>query len=229
LGESIGGILPFALAATLSPAPITAVILILLSDRARAGGLSFAAGRVLGYSLVITVVILASAVIQPPGDRTPTLAESIARIVLGLAAAGLGVWTWLRRRPADPETAAPRWARVVQTRVAKGITPVKSAGAGFALSIGPKNLLLLGSAGLVIVSAPTGVVGEGVTAAVLLIVASASVITPVALYYALGERAPVLLGSVQGWLFAHAAAIGAGLLTVIGIYLAADGIRDLSG
>jgi hypothetical protein len=142
LGQAIGGILPFAVAATLSPVPITAVILILLAGGARASGLTFAAGRVLGYALVITVVILAAGAIQHPHGRVPSVSGSIARLVVGLAAICLGVWTLARRRPDRAAATTPRWTRVVQ-----GITPIKSAGVGFALSIGPQSILLLAGGG----------------------------------------------------------------------------------
>ncbi len=222
MGQAIGGILPFAVAATLSPLPITAVILILLSGGARVSGLTFAGGRVLGYALVIAIVILAAGAIRQPHGRIPSVSVPIVRLVVGVAALCLGIWTWVGRRKSRPAQAAPRWTRVVQ-----GITPVKSAGVGFALSIGPKSILLLAGGGLVIANAPTGVIGGAAAAGIFLAVASATVIAPVVLYYALGDRGPTLLAGIQAWMSAHTAAIGGALLIVIGAFLTIGAIRNL--
>ena len=63
---------------------------------------------------------------------------SIEYIVLGIAALGLGVWTWLRHRSADADTMPPKWRRVVQTRVLEGITPSRAPGSVSRSPSGPK-------------------------------------------------------------------------------------------
>jgi hypothetical protein len=63
-------------------------------------------------------------------------------------------------------------------------------------------------------------------AAIFLVVASATVLVPVTLYYALGERGPTLLASIQAWMTAHTAAISAALLIGNGSFLTLEGIRN---
>mgnify|MGYP002654164975 CR=1 FL=1 len=57
--EAFGAVLPIAVAVGLSPFPIIAVVLVLLSPSARPAGLAFLAGRVVG---VAVIAMLASAI-----------------------------------------------------------------------------------------------------------------------------------------------------------------------
>lgn len=50
--EAIGQVLPFGVGMTLSPIPITGVVLMLGTPRARSNGLAFIAGWVLGLPVV---------------------------------------------------------------------------------------------------------------------------------------------------------------------------------
>jgi hypothetical protein len=56
LGNAVGDILPLALGVAVSPVPIIAVILMLLSPRARTNGPAFLVGWVAGLAVVCIVV-----------------------------------------------------------------------------------------------------------------------------------------------------------------------------
>jgi threonine/homoserine/homoserine lactone efflux protein len=99
---------------------------------------------------------------------------------------------------------------------------------GAALSgVNPKNLLLtVGAAAAVAqVGASTG--DEIVAMAVFVVVATLGPGIPVAIYFAMGERAARLLDELKAWLGAHNAAIMAVLLLVIGAKLIGDAISGL--
>ena len=217
---AIGASLPYALAAALSPIPITAVTLILLARRGLASGL-FTAGRFFAYALILTLVVIGSELIHPGTDVAPSPAGEIARFVLGAAAIGAGIWTWLRRS-AEKSERSRRWVRAV-TRV----TAPRSAALGFALSAGPKNWLLLAGGGLAIAGARVSWAGEALAGLVFVAVAASTAAVPVVLYYAIGARALNALQSLQDWMQTNGAAISSVLLVVVGVVLVGSGFVGL--
>lgn len=220
MGTAIGASLPYAVAAALSPLPITAVTLILLARRGLASCL-FAGGRVFSYTLVLTVVIVGSELIRPGTDVAPSSTGEIARFALGTIALGAGVWTWLSRS-SDKSTSPSRWMRAIS-----GITPLRSAALGFALSAGPKNLVLLAGGGLAIAGARVTWGGEALAGLLFVAVASSTATLPVVLYYALGARALNLFRSLQEWMQMNSAAISTVLLILVGVVLIGSGISGL--
>ena len=56
--EVLGATLPFAVGMLLSPFPIIAALLVLLSPSGRAGGLAYGFGRFVGVALVATTASL---------------------------------------------------------------------------------------------------------------------------------------------------------------------------
>jgi hypothetical protein len=52
MGQAIGGSLPLAIGIAISPIPIIAVVLMLTTPRAKANGLAFLAGWLLGLGIV---------------------------------------------------------------------------------------------------------------------------------------------------------------------------------
>jgi hypothetical protein len=68
MGQAIGQILSFAVGVALSPVPIIAVILMLVTPRARANGPAFVVGWLVGLAIVGAVVLLW----RNPRTRTTT-------------------------------------------------------------------------------------------------------------------------------------------------------------
>ena len=103
-------------------------------------------------------------------------------------------------------------------RAVGDFTPAKAAGAGFALSgLNPKNVLLSVAAAAEIaeVGLPAG--QQAAVLAVFVVVASAGVLTPLALTLALGDRAREFLDALRGWMARHNAVIMAALFVLIGV------------
>ena len=63
MGGAIGGMLPFAVGIALSPMPIVAVVLFLVTERARANALSFLVGWIVGIAGMCTFLLGAYAAI----------------------------------------------------------------------------------------------------------------------------------------------------------------------
>jgi threonine/homoserine/homoserine lactone efflux protein len=114
----------------------------------------------------------------------------------------------------------PKWMGALD-----GFTAVKALAAGAVLSsVNPKNLLLaIAAAAQISQTAISG--GEQVAAwALFVLVATAGVAVPVVIYFALGERAGPVLGSLKNWMARNNRAVMAVLLLVIGAKLIGDGI-----
>ena len=68
---------------------------------------------------------------------------------------------------------------------------------------------------------------QAVALGVFIVMGTLGPAAPVALYFALGERAAAVLDDLKGWMGAHNAAIMAVLCLVIGAKLIGDGISGL--
>jgi hypothetical protein len=219
MGQAIGESIVFAVGVAVSPIPIIAVVLILLSERPSANSLTFAVGWILGIAGVIAFVIVASGAIDIGTDNSPSTGVSIVKLGLGVMVVLLGALYW-RKRPAAGESAPlPKWLQATET-----ITPAKSGGFGLLLSVNPKSLLLIVAGGLAISGAPASPGAKVVASAVFVAVAVSTVVAPVVLVYVLGARVQPWLESTNSWLEANNVTVMAVLLVVIGLALIGKGI-----
>ena len=98
MGAVIGDILPLALGIMISPIPIIAAILMLLSPKAKGTSVGFLVGWVVGIVVALTVfILLASVIPQAAADQAQPVA-GVIKIVLGLLMLLLAVKQW-RSRP----------------------------------------------------------------------------------------------------------------------------------
>ena len=93
MGSAIGEILPLAVGIAISPIPIIAVILMLLSPRAKGTSLGFMIGWIAGIVVAIVVFTLLSSVIpqNKAGGGSPV--AGVIKIIFGVAAVVHGVQT----------------------------------------------------------------------------------------------------------------------------------------
>jgi threonine/homoserine/homoserine lactone efflux protein len=221
--EAIGQVLPLAVGIALSPLAIVAVVLMLVTPRARTNGPAFALGW-LGGLLVLGAILLA---IASGGDANdggqPATWVSVVQLVLGVLLVLLSVKQW-RARPHEGEDApVPKWMGALD-----GFSAPKALVAGAALSsVNPKNLLLAIAAAAAV--AQTGISGgeQAAVWAVFALVATLGVAVPVVIYFALGDRAGHVLGSLKDWMARNNPVIMAVLLLVLGVKLIGDGIAGL--
>ena len=225
MGNAIGQTLSFAVGVALSPVPIIAVILMLVSARARVNGPAFVVGWLVGLAAVGTIVLLVVGPADASDDGEPATWVSILELVLGLLLVLVAAKQW-RGRPHDGEEApTPKWMGAIDA-----FTPVKSLGAGAVLAgANPKNLLL--SVGAAAAIAQTGIPGgeQAIAFVVFAIIGTIGVAVPVVMYFALGDRAGPLLDRLKSWMGQHNAVIMAVLCLVIGAKLVGDAISGFSG
>lgn len=222
MGAVIGEILPLALGIAISPIPIIAAILMLLSPRARSTSVGFLAGWALGIvAVVVLFTLLAALIPQGEGDDSKPVA-GVIKIVLGVGLLLLAMRQW-RSRPKDgAEPELPKWMSAIDS-----MTAVRGLLLGFALSaLNPKNLLMGIGAGVAIGSGGlTG--GETVIAVVVYtIIASVTVAGPVIAYLVASDRMAGPLESLRRWLLYNNATVMAVLLLVLGVVVIGKGIGN---
>ena len=224
MGAAIGGSLPVAVGVLVSPMPIVAVVLMLVSRHARSNGLAFLLGWMVGIAVLGAIVVLLVGGATSGDDDGPATWASILKIVLGLLLLLLAgkQWTGRPRDGAEPPT--PGWMAAVDS-----FTAAKAFGLAVALgAVNPKNLLLVVAGATTIAQATTST-GERLGAlAVFVVVASIGVATPVVVYLATGERAAHLLDELKTWMTQNNATIMAVLLLVLGSKMIGDGISALA-
>jgi len=216
----IGDLLPLAIGIAISPIPIIAVILMLLSRKATATSTGFLLGWVVGIVLVTVVVLVLVGQAGNTAGGEPSTLSSVLKLVLGAALILLAVRQWQGRPKAGETGAMPKWMDAIES-----FSFVRALLLGFGLSaINPKNLLLCLAAGTTIGAAhlPTGQVV--VATVVFTLLACSSVAVPVVGYLAARDRMAAPLDRLRAWLTQNNAAVMAVLLLVIGTVLLGKGI-----
>ena len=84
MGNAIGQTLSLAVGVALSPVPIIAVILMLVTPRARSNGPAFVVGWLVGLAIVGTVVLLVAGPANANDEGEPATWVDVLELVLGL-------------------------------------------------------------------------------------------------------------------------------------------------
>jgi Sap, sulfolipid-1-addressing protein len=224
VGQTIGEIIPLAVGIAVSPIPIIAVILMLITPKARANGLAFLGGWLLGLAVVGTVVLVVANTAGVATSSGPSKAASAIKLVFGLLFLLLA-WRQFGKRPrGGAEAPMPKWMKALD-----GFTAVRSLAVGALLSgVNPKNLMLNVSAAATIAQAGLSGAEQALALVVLVALGSLGIIAPVAVYFAMGDRAAQVLDGWKEWLSADNAVVMAVLFLVFGAVLVGKGIGGLS-
>ena len=214
----------YALGVALSPFPIVAVILMLTSGRGRANGPAFAVGWVLGLAAVVGILLAIAGWIRiEPGGDGPSTTASVVRLALGIGLLVLAIRKW-QSRPTDDETAPmPGWMTSIERA-----GPINAVVIGLVLSgLNPKNLMFNLIAGTAIASSEASTSGEIVAWIAYIVIASLSVIGPVAWYLAAPASASARLDQPRRWLVQHSTAMVAVTVLLIGVSQIGKAIGEL--
>jgi hypothetical protein len=219
--DAIGKSLPMSIGVALSPIPVAAVMIMLMTNRARTNAPAFLCGWGLGILTVGLVVFLLPGVSAASTD--PTSLSGLIRIGFGIALLLLSLRQW-RQRPAPGAPVVPR----LLTSLDK-IGVVHAAATGFLLSgINPKNLLL-NAAGAATIDQAHLVPGDQLIALlVFATIASLTVVVPVAVYFLFRRRAEATLGQWKDWLIRNNATLVVAVLFVFGALLIGEGVMVLA-
>jgi hypothetical protein len=220
---SLGDLLPAAVGIALSPVPIAAVILMLFSARARTNGPVFVLGWLAGLVIVGAAILLLGGGSAGSSDDPSTL-SLVVKTILGALLLFVAVRQWRARPGSDEEPPVPKWMQAID-----GFTAVKSFGMAALLSgVNPKNLAL-NAAGMIVIAEAEGLSTGATWAwfAVFVVMASLTVIAPVAYYLIAGKSAAATLDSMKTWLLRNNAVVMSVLLLIFGVKLLAQGLQGL--
>jgi hypothetical protein len=216
----VGDLLPLAVGIAISPLPVIAAVLILLSDRARSSGLAFLAGWLGGIAVatLLSVLLAANVTGDDAGGTHPV--RGVVLVALGMALLFLAVRT--ARADSSGRDATPRWMAAVTTA-----TPRQAWWTAVFLSAGnAKNLALCVTAGVKLGSASLTTLERGLTLLVFAVVSAASVAVPVLAYLARPQTMAASLDRLRGWLVSNNATIMLVLLVVLGVVTIGNGIKS---
>jgi hypothetical protein len=90
MGPVIGEILPLAVGVAISPVPIIAAILMLLSPKAKGASVGFLLGWITGIVVAIVVFTLLSSVLPAQDESGSSPVRGVIKIILGASAVVLG-------------------------------------------------------------------------------------------------------------------------------------------
>ncbi len=224
MGPTLGEILPLAIGIAISPVPIIAVILMLITPKARSNGLGFLVGWMLGLAIVGAIALILADTAGVSTSSGPSTAVSVITLALGLLMLLIALRQWQSRPAPGEEAKMPKWMASLDS-----FTTVRSVGVGAVLSgVNPKNLILNLSAASIIAEAGLSAGEQAVALAVLVVIGSLGIIAPVAVYLFMGDRAGQLLSGWKTWLAANNATVMFVLFLVFGVNLIGKGISGLS-
>ncbi|MFD1810649.1 GAP family protein [Rhodococcus gannanensis] len=215
MGAVIGDVLPLAVGVAISPIPIVAAILMLLSANAGGASVGFGIGWVVGIVAATGVFILLSGVVGASDDDS-TSSVSWVKVALGVLLVVLAVKQWRDRG----DTSVPKWMQAIDQ-----LTLAKAAGLGVVLAaVNPKNLLLCAAAGVTIGAGAIGAAEDVVALVVFTVLAASTVLIPVIGYALAADRLREPLASAKTWLQEQNHAVMAIVLVVMGAVMIGKGL-----
>jgi len=222
LSAAIGEMLPLAIAIAISPISIIALVLILISQRARSNGPAYFLGWILGLAVAVTVTLVLVSLLDltPPG--TPTTLASLLKLLLGALLLYLGVRQWRHLPKPGQEPSLPRWMASIDS-----FTPIRAFGLAVLLS-SVSNFAIIIAAALTISRANLDLSQKIVTSVIFIVISSLLVAFIVIYYYLAHKSAARTLDTWKAWLLTNNALMTSVLLIVVGTLLVGKGIGGLN-
>lgn len=223
VGGSIAQLTTFALGAAASPLPVVAVLIMLLTKRAKPGSIVMAICWALGNVTVIAIAIAFSKSLQPPARGLDPATEGTIALVIGVSLVIMGLVARRSRAHGNHETTVPKWVDSVDS-----LSPAGGGTLAFLnATTSPKNLALAITAGRLIAESTKSVPVMFASGLYYALIASLSIVVPVLFYFIGGERSIATLSRWRQLVTANAAAVMEIILLVLGIVLSLKGVFNL--
>src|SRR5262249_62343826 len=108
MGDATGGMLPSAVGVAISPLPIVAVVLMLVTARGRVNGVAFIVGWMIGLVTVGAVFLTIASDVDPGTRGEPATWVSGLGVLLGIVLLGIALRQWRGRPRGGEEMKMPR-------------------------------------------------------------------------------------------------------------------------
>lgn len=212
MGQAISALLSPAVGVMISPFPIVGLILILLSEKARANSIAYMLGWFVGNAAIFTIAMLCMSAGTGAQSDPSTLAKVIF-VVLGALLILAAVHEFSKRPKAGEDPKTPKWFAKMSE-----ISPKGAVGFGVLLSaLNPKNALLSISAGAAVGALHLSGMQDFASVLIFTLIASVLIIVPTIAFLVAGHRLDNFLDEVRKWLVQNNAVIMSVLFLLIGI------------
>lgn len=211
--HSVASILPLSIAVALSPMPIAALLLMLLSNKAKVNSVMFAVGWIVGLAVLVYAV---SFLVESSNPAVATSGFSLKQFIdlaLGVLLVVFAVKQWKKRPKKGQSAQMPGWMKMVVS-----FSPVKAFGIGFLLAtVNLKNTPV----GIAVGTTLSHLSKEGQFTGfvVYLVSASCTILLPTLAFLIFGKSLQGTLTGLKTWLINNNATIMFVLFLVIGIML----------
>jgi threonine/homoserine/homoserine lactone efflux protein len=219
--HAFGSLLPYALPVALSPLPVIALVMLLLSAGGGRGGLAFTGGRMAALALVTFAVALVADRFADPTEISAK--NGWLRIVLGMLIVTGAVAVWRRRPRQGEEARLPGWMRSIE-----------GLGTGGALRIGVvitlaniKELAFAAGAGVLIGTDALSTRQTATLSVLFAAMAAGSAAALVAFALAAPATSRTALSGLRDWMARYNSAVMAVVLLAIGTMLIGKGLEVL--
>lgn len=219
MSEALAAVLAYAVGVGISPIPIIAVILMLLSRRASVNGPLFLVGWIAGLVGLFAVILAIARAFDVGSSEKADDGVAWLRVALGAALLVLAARKWRKRPKAGEEAPMPGWMASIEE-----ISPPRAAGLALILSLNPKNLMLGIGAATSLAQLDTTTGQTVMAGAAFALIGSAIAIIAVAYHAIGGERARSSLEDLKVWMAANNSAVMMVLFAVFGAVLISQGL-----
>ena len=223
MGTAIGDILPLAMGVALSPIPIIAVILMMVSRKGKVNGPLFVLGWFIGVILLSSVVILLARGHDYSEGSGPSLIVSLVRVLFGLLLLYVAFRSWQGRPKPGEHAEMPKWMQTLDE-----FSPIKAfaLGAGLA-TINAKNLPTTIAAATIIAQEGLAATQTMIVVVIFAIIGTLGVGAPVLVAQRGGDKAQSILDEWKLWLSDHNSAIMFVLFLILGLMMFGKGLGGL--
>lgn len=223
MGDALGALLPLAVGIAISPVPIIAAVLLLVSPKAHSASIGFLLGWILGILATLIVFFVLAAVMPTPHVAGVRPVQGAIHLLLGLLLLVLAIRQFrLRPLTADSPPPLPAWMQAIDR-----IGFWDALGLGILLAaVNPKNLLLGASAGVSLGTSNVGVGPAAVVVGIYTLVAAATILIPVIGSLLAGPALRAPLAALRAWLERENATIMGIVLLVLGVVVLGKGLTS---
>lgn len=222
-GALVGTLLPTAVAVTLSPLPVAAVVMLLVSAHGHRPAVAFAWGWVVGLVVGVLVLAAAAEVLPAPDAAGHDPVSGVLTIGAGVVLLLLAAWQWARRRLPDGTPSSTRWATLLD-----GVGVRRAALLGvLSVVANPKNLVLSLAAGVAIGESREPAQGVVVAIVGYVFVGALAIVVPVVAVAVAPVRTAGPLAWLRRVLLRHGVVVLVVVLVVLGVLEVVEGLRQV--